>query len=497
MSYQFVRIECYSAKPRPIKPGSDQYNSAEQVLGEAARAARYSDHVHSPRPAQQIAGTRSVEDLRTLWKTLTANTRTMQPSGKGENKLHSQRLKSDAYTLYTEIHSHPVKVAELQGGKSPELEREVRAWIDRAVKHFKRRMPRGVEYAVVLHTDEEHVHFHILALNVEDPKIDANKLHVGKLAANLVRKGPEATTPTPGLPRPDLETRPKKPKKFKPSKNRKTQAKNDIAYREKIAAWEAECAACEARNDALVAGWRERNKAHHKEHRRTEDRPAENKAYTAALRAFQDDYHTHVGAPCSMLRVGPRKARMTTKQHAAEKETAKRNAELIQSQNSIHETNLKFAQQNAATEAANAEMRATLKARERELAAAEAKLAANRKALSDQKEALIHQAKLHEAKVSAREEAIKAKEQDLQSAFGGLNAIMTGLEDGSVTVANNKLNGRGLGGYLRDAFSKDAPQTPGHSLLRRFVSFIIRSWNAIETRDGPEIDQDYHDGPWM
>ena len=198
-----------------------------------------------------------------------------------------------------------------------------------------------------------------------------------------------------------------------------------------------------------------------------------------------------------MLRVGPRKARLTTKQHAAEKETARRNARLIQSQNSIHETNLKFAKQNAAAEAANAEMHATLKARERELAAAEAKLAAERKALSDQKEALIRQAKLHEAKVTAREGAIKAKEQDLQNAFGGLNAIMTGLEDGSVTVTDNKINGRGLGSYLRDAFSNDAPQTPGHSLLRRFVRFIIRTWNAIETRNGPEVEQDYRDGPSM
>ncbi|OJH44219.1 hypothetical protein IE00_12150 [Paracoccus sp. SM22M-07] len=333
-------------------------------------------------------------------------------------------------------------------------------------------MPAGIEYVVVLHTDEEHVHLHILALNVKDPKIDANKLHVGKLAADLVRKGPEATTPMPSLPRPELETRPKKPKKFKPSKNRKTQAKNDIAYQEKIAAWEAECAACEERNDVLLADWRERNKAHLQEHRRTEDRPAESKAYAAALRAFQDDYHTHVGAPCGLLRDGPRKARKTTKQHAAEKETAKRNAKLIQSQKSIHETNLKFAQQNAAAEATNAETRATLEARERELAAAE-------------------------AKVSAREKAIKAKEQDLQNAFGGLNAIMTGLEDGSVTVTDKKINGSGLGGYLRDAFSKDAPQTPGHSLLRRFVSFVIRTWNAIETRDGPEIKQDYRDGPSM
>lgn len=495
MSYQFVHIECYSAKPRQAMRGSDHFNSAEQVFAEAAREARYSEHVSSPRPAQQFAGTRSVEKLRALWRSLTANTveTVKNPSGRS----YQRRLRNDAHTLYTEIHSHPARVEDIWGGKSPELEQEVRAWIDRALSHFKKRMPPGVEYAVALHTDEAHVHFHILAINVGDPKLNANKLHAGKAAAERVRESEEATTPIPGLPRPELEPRPRKPKKLKPSKNRKTQARNEIAYREKIAAWEAECAACEARNDALLADWRERNKAHQQEHRRTRGRTAENKAYSAALRAFQDDYHAQVGAPSGLLRDGPRKARKTTRQHAAEKETAKRLAKVMQSQKSDHETNLKFAQQNAAAEASNAETRTSLEAQALDLAAAEANLAAERKALSDQKEAFIRQAKLHEARVTAREEAVKAKEQDLQNAFEGLNAIMTGLEDGSVTVADNRINARGLGGYLRNAFSKGAPQTPGHSLLRRFVSFVIRSWNAIETRGGPEIEHDYRDGPSM
>ncbi|WP_282602220.1 Mob protein [Paracoccus sp. PARArs4] len=497
MSYQFVHIECYSAKPRQAMRGSDHFNSAEQVFAEAAREARYSAHVPSPRPAQQFAGTRSVEELRALWRSLTANTKVMQPSGKGDNKLHSQRLRSNANTLYTEIHSHPARVEDIWGGKSPELKQEVEAWIDRAVSHFEKRMPPGVEYAVALHTDEAHVHFHILALNVGDPKLNANKLHAGKAAAERVRESEEATTPTPGLPRPELEPRPRKPKKFKPSKNRKTQARNEVAYREKIAAWEAECVACEARNDALLADWRERNKAHQQEHRRTRGRTAENKAYNAALRALQDDYHAQVGAPSGLLRDGPRKARKTTRQHAAEKETAKRLAKVMQSQKSDHETNLRFAQQNADDEAANAQTRAALEAWELDLARTEARLIAGNRALRDQKALHAREAEAREAALRAREEAVSASEQDLQNAFEGLNAIMTGLEDGSVTVADNRITGRGLGSQLRSAFAADAPRTPGHSLLRRFVRFVIRSWNAIETRGGPEIEHDYRDGPSM
>ena len=50
----------------------------------------------------------------------------------------------------------------------------------------------------------------------------------------------------------------------------------------------------------------------------------------------------------------------------------------MQSQKSDHETNLKFAQQNAATEAANTETRASLEAQALDLARTEAKLAAAR-----------------------------------------------------------------------------------------------------------------------
>jgi len=146
-----------------------------------------------------------------------------------------------------------------------------------------------------------------------------------------------------------------------------------------------------------------------------------------------------------MLRDGPRKARKTTKQHAAGKETEKRLAKVLQGQKNIRATKIRFAQQNATAEAANAEMRADLEARERELAAGEAKLAAEKKALSAQAEALICKAKLHEARGRAREEAIEAKAQDLQNDFGDLKAIMTGLEDGSVTVTDNKIDGRGVG----------------------------------------------------
>lgn len=65
-----------------------------------------------------------------------------------------------------------------------------------------------------MHLDEGYVHFHILAINTNDPKLDANKLHVGKAFA----------AETCG----ELKKRPKKPKQPRPSKNQETKRKNAI-----------------------------------------------------------------------------------------------------------------------------------------------------------------------------------------------------------------------------------------------------------------------------
>ena len=37
MAFQFVHIETYAEQPKAVKGSPDQFNSAEQVLGEAAR----------------------------------------------------------------------------------------------------------------------------------------------------------------------------------------------------------------------------------------------------------------------------------------------------------------------------------------------------------------------------------------------------------------------------------------------------------------------------
>lgn len=55
-------------------------------------------------------------------------------------------------------------------------------WGVRVLADFEARMPKGIDYTSVLQLDEGHVHIHILAMNTPDPKLDANKLHAGKVA---------------------------------------------------------------------------------------------------------------------------------------------------------------------------------------------------------------------------------------------------------------------------------------------------------------------------
>ncbi|WP_156477455.1 hypothetical protein [Falsihalocynthiibacter arcticus] len=60
---------------------------------------------------------------------------------------------------------------------------------------------RGTEFVSWphLHLDEGHVHVHILAMNTADRKLDANKLHAGKVAA-AVHRDESVSGAIPSLP---------------------------------------------------------------------------------------------------------------------------------------------------------------------------------------------------------------------------------------------------------------------------------------------------------
>jgi hypothetical protein len=59
------------------------------------------------------------------------------------------------------------------------------------------------------------------------------------------------------------------------------------------------------------------------------------RAYSDAMRAFQDAYYTNVGIPCGLTRDGPRRRRLTRKEWKVEKEASKRLANNLNRSDSI------------------------------------------------------------------------------------------------------------------------------------------------------------------
>lgn len=326
MAYQFVRIETYCPKLTLVPGTVDQYNSTEQVFAEVDRDPRYSVHVPDPAPPIPLLhfGEISVAELRKLHDEHRAAIR--ETVSLPDGRTYVRGLKSDFPTLYTEIHSHPMTAKDYRNA-SPEEKERVEDWARIALQDFAARIPKGVKFASVLHLDEGHVHFHILAVNMDDPKMSANKLHVGKVAAEEWRQEHGRSKTLTGLLKPEPEGHPKKPKKPKPSKNRVTQKKRDAEYAAAVEAWEEACARIDAGNADALSQWKKDNNTHLRALRKARKKKVDDvDAYEAALVAFQDRYYEAVGRRCGLLRNGPGTERLSTTQYAARKAQAKRAA---------------------------------------------------------------------------------------------------------------------------------------------------------------------------
>lgn len=279
------------------------------------RVPEYPKHVEKPGKPYQIGGTLSVQQLnakrslilKTLRETVTLK----------DGATYSRKLRKDAATLYTEIHSHSLPASDFMNAPN-EHHPDIKNWYQRALIDFKERMPDSIDWSAIMHLDEGFVHFHILAINVDDPKLDANKLHVGKAASAKLCCELEKPSALASLPKPELEKCPNKPKQPRPSKNRETQRKNKIKSEAQLAAWSQKCDEFEYRNAALMAEWGTTNSEHLKTSRKQRGPFPEKLAYTNALKGLQDQYFEKVRKPCGLLRDGPRKQRLSTQQYAAQ-----------------------------------------------------------------------------------------------------------------------------------------------------------------------------------
>ncbi|MBY0134774.1 hypothetical protein [Paracoccus yeei] len=142
MAYQFIHVETYSKKPKRVKGAPDQFNSIDQVLGEAARDGHFSQHAASPKEPQQALypGMLTLSDFRDKHTKLLASIRETVTAANGQT--YTRKLRDDAATLYTEVHSHPLTPEELEA--DPENKRIMADWMSRIVIDFQKRMPKAL-----------------------------------------------------------------------------------------------------------------------------------------------------------------------------------------------------------------------------------------------------------------------------------------------------------------------------------------------------------------
>lgn len=304
------------------------------------------------------------------------------------------------------------------------------------VADFSKRMPEGIKASAVVHLDESHVHMHILVINLDDPKLDANKLHIGKRKATEVRETHDDRLPA--LPQPELLPKPLKPKAPKPSRTPKTQAKRQADYKEALANWERAKKDVAAANETTLAAWKEANREQCQRERGKVGKPKATQAYNAAMTQLQDDYHEAVGKPCGLLRDGPKAQRLSTVEYDRAKKQAKKaieaKAALSKLEAAKWDAEVLLAATQAEQEAERARTSAAMQdlerlreaqeAKERELADREATLAVDLESHREASEALALlslEATEKAAKLNVQEESLAQREAQLAIRIGQLD----------------------------------------------------------------------------
>ena len=343
----------------------------------------------------------------------------------------------------------------------------------------------------------------LLGLRVGDQLVEElaadEGMHAGhRLAEEVaaVHREEHVSDAIESLPKPELAKRPNKPKKSRPSKNRVTQKKNDASHSAAVTAWEAECAEIDAANDELITAWQAENKLHLTKRRQKRGRPSVQKAYIAAMKNLQDDYYEAVGKPCGLLRVGPRLARKSTKEYAAEKKQAKRlaaEAARLEEQRKAH----------AAKEA-------ELAARADELASVGAALAerktmhkANVEAANnalEQERASFQQAKLADEKalktkekgLVEKEYELLRREAELTEAVEAMGEMFEAVETGEAEIVNNKLfmpRWPDIVSRMQGA-DRDQVSSPIRKLINGFTRLVLRLSKRVQGSDAPDFEDE-------
>jgi hypothetical protein len=503
-----------------VRGSKDHYNSVGQIFGELLRDAKHSEHVDQPRPPQIIKsfGAVSPQILRDRhYRLVNGVSEAVQVKG---GSTYARGLRTDAKTLYTEIHSHPMSVAEFDKADKPTRD-GIRNWAALAIKNFKARMPEGIAFCAAFHFDETYVHFHINALNTADPKLNANKLHAGKIAAAKWREENGISETIASLPRPNLTPLPLKPKKPNPSKNRDTQKKNDAKLKAALTEWGRNCDTVSATNETLLAQWEKENSRHLQDARKKRVVPVGDKAaFDAAMVTFQDRYFEAVGKPSGLLRHGPKAERLSTQTYAARKREATLQAEERRSATATtkgiaeREESLTNKTEEAEHRSqAVAKMEALVRAREEAVVAGQNALIDHEKARAqelERKHQALHKAQLfadqeiraraaalqeQEWALKSRERQVSAREQEVGEAVTALGDIMNQMENGEVRVKGGSLRGARWPKFIRKIMETTKLQrSPVQGLVIQFIQLLSRGAEMMGGERSPEPGED-HDRP--
>lgn len=162
---QFFHIQSFARSPN--KGGQ----SVEQVLAEAAREPRYSQHVDDPKEHRVIFGLSPDGVRRRHDEMVAAGGVTVSLKG---GTTARRGIRKDRHTLMTCVASHPNLTSHIMS--DPAAKADYDAWVERNVR-FLRQLFGDQLVSMIEHVDEEHPHLHAYILPLADASCSARDLN--------------------------------------------------------------------------------------------------------------------------------------------------------------------------------------------------------------------------------------------------------------------------------------------------------------------------------
>lgn len=300
MAFQFAHIQTYSRK------GNKTNRSVAEICAEAGRVPGHHPHVAEALPPTLLAGDFWPEEIP---EEIERRVKAAKELLRGKTKATKKIITIATHVLEAQVYSHPAYVKsapdEHTGEDRPCLENEADreayvAWRNATVEFvYREGERRGLEVlSIVEHLDEAHPHVHALLIPTNS-QLNAKHSHPGHRAAKLAMTDAKEL----GIPAAEIKEAVKDPlpvaragrKGGDSAKPLGRQAAGDKALKRK----------------AVVL---------------TEGKILQrigNRAYSGAMRLWQDSYHEEVGIDAGLLRTGPKRFRWSREEYQQRQQDAR------------------------------------------------------------------------------------------------------------------------------------------------------------------------------